>query len=369
MIWGKLGYAGRLFRQVLPQVDAELEHWSRQASQIPDAVLRGQALASIRHKRFHCEGGATFALFARGEGQVRSLVRLIVALQTISDYLDNLCDRSTSLDTRDYRMLHYSMLDAVTPGGPLPPAQSLRYYSRHPHQDDGGYLHKLVTTCRDEISRLPGYHVAAPHVWRLVRLYSDLQVLKHAPKDRREQLLRSWHRRHRDWAGDIEWYEFCAAAGSTLAMFALFSLAGRGSPDPVAVQDLLKAYFPWVCGLHIMLDYWIDQEEDRVGDDLNFVEYYGSQERTSARLRAMLKEALRRVRRLPDGRLHETIVQGLPGLYLSDPKAMGTGMMSYVGDVIDAAGTGGRVIFAVCRMRHRWGRRPQLQRPPLVPRI
>ena len=68
----------------------------REQRSIPNPELRKQALASIEHKTFHCEGGAIMALMANEHYQ--EAIRFIVAYQTISDYLDNLCDRSTSQD-------------------------------------------------------------------------------------------------------------------------------------------------------------------------------------------------------------------------------------------------------------------------------
>src|SRR5664280_798366 len=90
-----------------PCVHAHLRHWTERARAIPSPELRTQALASIADKTFHCEGGGIYGLLA---GQrYREAVRFIVAYQTISDYLDNLCDRSTSLDPDDFRALHASM--------------------------------------------------------------------------------------------------------------------------------------------------------------------------------------------------------------------------------------------------------------------
>jgi len=37
------------------------------------------------------------------------------------------------------------------------------------------------------------------------------------------------------------------------------------------LTQVKNSYFPWVQGLHILLDYLIDQEEDRINGDLNFV--------------------------------------------------------------------------------------------------
>ena len=44
----------------------------------------------------------------------RCSIKFIVAYQTISDYLDNLCDRSSSLDPQDFAALHESMGDALS---------------------------------------------------------------------------------------------------------------------------------------------------------------------------------------------------------------------------------------------------------------
>ena len=99
---------------VIPRVRHYLDYWKGRAAAIPNPELRRQALASIETKTFHCEGGALYALLA---GEHRDdAIRFIVAYQTISDYLDNLCDRSTSLDPEDFTALHESMLHALTPG-------------------------------------------------------------------------------------------------------------------------------------------------------------------------------------------------------------------------------------------------------------
>lgn len=35
-------------------------------------------------------------------------------------------------------------------------------------------------------------------------------------------------------------------------------------------EKIKAGYFPYIQGLHILLDYLIDQEEDKAGGDLNF---------------------------------------------------------------------------------------------------
>ena len=102
----------KVYRHIIPAVHQELGYWRHRAESIPNEELRTQALASIEHKTFHCEGGAILALCAKDD--YKKAVKFIVAYQTISDYLDNLCDRSTSLDPMDFAALHESMQDALT---------------------------------------------------------------------------------------------------------------------------------------------------------------------------------------------------------------------------------------------------------------
>jgi tetraprenyl-beta-curcumene synthase len=305
-----------VYRHILPEVRRELAGWRRTAEAIPDPELRRQALDSIATKQFHCEGGAVYAAPRPDFRDV--LIPLIVSLQTISDYLDNLCDRSTSLDPDDFRLLHRSMLDAVTPGASL-----TDYYACRNERDDGGYLHALVRCCQNAIARLPGYGHVQDHVRELVGLYGDLQVYKHIAKPLRETELKRWWERHKPLYPELRWNEFAAATGSTLGMFMLFLAACQPDLSPEAAERIKSAYFPSICGLHILLDYLIDQAEDEAGGDLNFCSYFGSQQVLNERLQRMVQAARKAAAELPEPAFHRMVVEGLVALYLSDPKVKG----------------------------------------------
>ncbi|UHA76168.1 tetraprenyl-beta-curcumene synthase family protein [Paenibacillus sp. 481] len=303
----------RVYKFILPEVRSALAKWRARAELIPNEELRKQALASIATKQFHCEGGAVYASVRLDKRDV--LIPLIVAFQTISDYLDNLCDRSTSLDADDFRLLHQSMLDAVQPELPM-----RDYYALREDKDDGDYLRALVQTCRDCIQQLPGYASAQSEIVNLVSLYSDLQVHKHIRKERREPALLAWWEQHAADFPDIGWNEFAAATGSTLGVFQLFLSACDERLTVAETLAIKHAYFPYVCGLHILLDYLIDQEEDRAGGDLNFCNYYDGEATVIQRIGRFADEAIARVSSLPNGRFHRMIIEGLLALYLSDPK-------------------------------------------------
>lgn len=310
---GPIKLMHRVYKYVLPEVEAELGKLRELAERIPDDELRTQALNSMEDKKFHCQGGGVYA--AANLEYRHVLIPLIVALQTISDYLDNLCDRSTSMNPDDFRLLHQSMLDAVNPS-----AELRDYYELRGEDDDGGYLHHLVKTCQACVSQLPSYASVQGHVEELVTLYGDLQVYKHIRKDLRESELLAWWEKHSGSYPTLKWNEFAAATGSTLGMFMLFLAASESRLSAKDAESIRHIYFPHVCGLHILLDYLIDQEEDQIGGDLNFCNYYESKHLLVERIGTIVNRAREDVKSLPGSRFHRLIIEGLLALYLTDPK-------------------------------------------------
>ncbi|GGK11944.1 tetraprenyl-beta-curcumene synthase [Caldalkalibacillus thermarum] len=303
-----------IYKKILPEVHLQLDIWKRKAERIPDAELRHQALASMTSKQFHCEGGGVYALVARPDW-LPSVVRFIVAYQTISDYLDNLCDRSVSLDEANFRQLHQSMIDAVTGTFSID-----NYYQLQANQEDGGYLRALVQTCHDTLALLPNYDLYKDNIRTLCELYCDLQVYKHIALDKREQALHTWWEKHRERFPELEWYEFAAATGSTLGIFYYVALASYEEGTEDLNDTVFDVYFPYIQGLHILLDYLIDQKEDREEGDLNFCFYYPSEEEKLQRIEWITRQARKKASQLPNAPFHRMIVEGLLGMYLSSPK-------------------------------------------------
>jgi tetraprenyl-beta-curcumene synthase len=194
------------------------------------------------------------------------------------------------------------------------------YYGLRQEQDDGGYLASLVATCQEVLAGLPDYEAIAPHLHELAGYYIDLQVYKHIRPEERLPVMQAWFAEHRDALPEMTWYEFAACSGSTLGIFALVAYACRGGCDASLARAVQQAHFPWVQGLHILLDYLIDQDEDHLGGDLNFCAYYPSQAQMAARLSHFYHEANTGVAALPYASFHRVINQGLLGIYGSDAK-------------------------------------------------
>ncbi|WP_090858295.1 tetraprenyl-beta-curcumene synthase family protein [Paraliobacillus sp. PM-2] len=302
-----------VFKKIFPEVSKQLHYWKNKAELIPNQELREQALASIQSKKFHCQGGSVYSVLA--EDRWLDSIEFIVAYQTISDYLDNLCDRSTSLDPKDFRMLHQSMEDALSPDAPLK-----NYYAYRSDQDDGGYLSELVQTCQQALLTLPSYSIIQQYCLQLEQLYSDLQVYKHVKKEERIPRLENWYKKFKDKWPSLSWYEFSASSGSTLGIFCIVSYAMAGKADDYLAKKIFDSYFPFMQGLHILLDYYIDQQEDLEEDDLNFCHYYRDEQHLKERLLFFIKQTNKSIQPLPHRHFHEMVHKGLVGLYLADPK-------------------------------------------------
>ena len=343
---GPLALAYSLHTDIFPLVDEELDRWKEQAALSPDEELKKQALASIRHKRFHALGGSFYALY-RGEDP--GLLRFITAFQTISDYLDNLCDRAGVLDERAFRRLHEAMLDALSPEAP-----PKDYYQHYPHRQDGGYLESLVRCCQEYVAALPAYPRVKEDVLYLTSLYCDLQVYKHLLPEKRVSRLEVWHEQKCPCPG-LFWWEFAAAGGSTLGVFALVAAASGPGLEDGERKALVSGYFPFICGLHILLDYYIDQAEDRREGDLNLVAFYRDEGERLQRLLFFAGKALVEAGKLPRPAFHRLAVQGLLAMYLSDPKVKAQGLEDEAGLVLQRGGMQARTLHALCRGVRRRG--------------
>lgn len=329
--------------KIFPLVSRELRYWNSRAEQIPDRELRIQALASINSKKFHAQGGAVYGIYPGINPQ--DSTRFIVALQTISDYLDNLCDRAGVMDEQAFFQLHLAMLDAIDPTRPISD-----YYSKYPYKNDSGYLCELVVTCRQEIEKQPSYPLILPKLANYIQRYSELQSYKHLSMQIRETRLRDWALQNMDPASAIYWWEYAAATGSTLGMFLLYAVSSDPNLNPETVAVIDRAYFPWVTGLHILLDYFIDAQEDRETGDYNFTFNYQNILECRLRLAHFLKKSLQACRSLPEPNFHRTIIYGLLAMYLSDSKALAPENKAISLDLIRYASPKCRLYHRCCRL-------------------
>ena len=308
----------RFMTRIVPISAANLAAIRERAAGIPDPQLRAQALAGVDGKAFHVAGACILATFLE-PGAARAYVSIVAPLETIYDYLDNLCDRHPQVGVEAYPVLHRAIADALDPS-----AATHDYYARGPAGDDGGYLRDLVERTQRALAGVPHLDLLAPRFAHAAQLYAEMQTHKHYPAGERERRIVAWYERHRDHYRDIDWHEFASAAGSQFHVYGPLFEAFLGRRD--AIAGTYDAYFPYVSALHVLLDAFIDQAEDREHGELNFSRVYGGAAALRSRVHSLIGAARTRLRPLPGDRAHRFVLDVMTLFYLSHPKVAAQGL-------------------------------------------
>lgn len=305
-----LGVAWRGVTWTIPSVRRELQGWRRQALEIPDPILRADALETLRREHMNAQGAALFAVLPRRRS--RPLLRLLVAFQVALDYLDTVTERPAADERTHGDRLHRALVDAIDPD-----AEPVDYYGERPWEDDGGYLRALVETCQRGCAALPSYATVRPQAMRAAADLS-VQVLNHLtdPADR-DAALRAWAIGEGQRYSTLEWFERAGAASSTLGIYALLAAAVSGGLRAEQVRAIDAAYHPMVCLLCTLMDSFADYDEDRASGAHSYVARYPSAGTAIERISDLVAQALADVRRLPSGSRHAVLVTGMVAMYLA----------------------------------------------------
>jgi tetraprenyl-beta-curcumene synthase len=342
----------------LPAVAREVRHWRRRARAIADAPLRDDAIESLAHKRASTDGAALFSTLPHTRNP--NLLRLLVAFETMADYLDSASEHGICAGAADGLQLHLAL------GHALDPAVSLSaYYRHHPWRGDCGYLRTLLIACRHCCTLLPSYErIRAPAI-RAATLARVL-ALNHLPDPRvRDTALREWVDRElrdswgelhddrgdlRDSWGDLAWFESTAAASGWLTVLALLALAAGEEPHEQRVRDTRAAYLPWISLAGTMLDSYADQAEDAACDEHSYIAHYPSSARAVERVCELVAEAAQRAEALPDGPRHSVIVGCMVAMYLSKDSARAPHLRASTAAIAHAGGSLAELLLPVLRI-------------------
>lgn len=302
----------RFLRTIVPLASQALAGIEQAAAQIPDPQLRDEALTSVRNKAYHVAGGCILATFLPPKA-AKLYVDIIAPLETIYDYLDNLCDRHPNVDPQAFPVLHWALADALDPM-----ANRHDYYALGPRGDDGGYLTMLVERTQTNLRQVAGYEQLTSMFGEAATFYSELQTYKHLAADERRDACLAWYARHQKDFSNLEWFEFAAAAGSQFHVYVPLYLMFAGQPG--AVQACYDAYFPPVSALHVLLDAFIDQAEDREHGELNLYDCYPDEPTARLRMAALAAWAHRAFSGLPRAENHRFLLRTMALFYLTHPK-------------------------------------------------
>lgn len=305
-------YLRRFLVQVVPLARAAIRRLERVAERIPDTQLRAQAVSALTAKAYHIAGASILATFLPSVAR-EHYVEIVAPLEAIYDFLDSLCDRHPETPESAYRQLHEALGDALDPTRPVH-----EYYLYGPGGDDGDYLYTLVRSVRRALRRLGDHELLIPYFREAAALYADAQTFKHLPPGERERACIEWHAREAPRAGDLSWWELGAAAGSQFHVYAALYAAFCSEFD--RIRDTYNAYFPSLAALHVLLDSFIDQAEDRAHGELNWIECYGSTQTFLERASVLAARARSAFTTLPMPRAHLFTLRIMSLFYLTHPK-------------------------------------------------
>jgi len=351
--------ARRYWLGVFPHARRELRHWRRRSREIPDPVLRRLALQAQR-KRGNVEGATAFAAFAP-RTQRAAVTRALVAFQSAFDYLDVLAEQPRADPVVGARALHQALLDALAPTlgtesttGPLDHAGSVGtkglspgtgspdYYASYPQHADGGYLAELVGACATALATLPSYPSVAPAARRAAERIVEFQSLNLSESQGDHDAFERWARALTPAELDLRWWETAGGGGSPLCVYALIAAAAAAEPGPAVpageVEAIENAYFPWIGGLHSLLDHLVDRSCDAAVGQRSLIDYYTSPQEAAARMHTLAERATSSAGVLARGHRHTIMLAAVTGFYLSDGEASAPGAVPIAGNVKQAIG-------------------------------
>lgn len=276
--------------------------------------MRHHALSALDTKRGHSAGAALFAILPQRRDH--SLLRLLVAYETIWDFLDTTSEHAPQ--EHNGRQLHLSLIDALAPT-----LSHSSYYLHHPWQETR-YLPRLVESCRTWCLELPGFKQTQAALIAEAWL-GQVLALNHVPDvERREVLLQQWADTEAPRATDLAWYELGAAASASLTIHALLALASEKQNCSAAeIERVRGAYNPWISAATTMLDSFVDQIEDPINGDHSYVAHYPSPRAAVLRTHWLIGQSIERAQRLANGERHALIVAAMAAMYLSKDSARG----------------------------------------------
>ncbi len=332
------------------ETECELAGWRERAATIPDEPIRVDALDSIAGKRDNAEGAALFSILPKQRNG--RLLKLLVAYQTMWDFLDSASERGAHAGEANGQQLHRALVEALDPQAPISD-----YYRYHPWKDDGGYLRALVETCRGVCAELPSYRQVRSVMLRDVERCA-IQGLNHNPDpSRRDAALREWAACESRDHSALSWFELTAAA-SAFTPHVLLAMAAEPRCEPSEVAEVYAAYFPWIPLAIAMLDSYVDQADDAASESHSYIAHYSSEAVALDRLAEIVRRSVRETARLANGHRHVVVAAAMVAMYLSVPSANTPALRTQTRVLAHAGGSLTRLMVVLAHAWRAAGARP-----------
>jgi tetraprenyl-beta-curcumene synthase len=333
--------AGRELVWGLCEVKAEASLWRTRADAIPDPRMRDHALAAMDEGRVLIDGAALFWILP--PRRRRDLLRLLVALQTLLNFLDLVFEREARGPDRrpgSWMWLAREALDLTRP----PPDREIKARLG----DAGGYLSALVMACRGGCATLPNYQHAHGLLVREATRSRAFEIEHDRDARRRSATMQAHVALHFGGVTDITWWELVGGASALLTAMVVLALAADEATTP---DDLLQAAdaYVWVASASALLDSYVDRPEDVSSGAHNWFDYYPSDGHATRRAAELLQGAVSRISALRNAERHVVIVASMAALWLSSDTARRTERRAATAAMARSGGGTTRLLIPILR--------------------
>jgi tetraprenyl-beta-curcumene synthase len=315
-------------------VRAELTVWRRRAEQIPDPILRSDALLAMREGRALVDGAALFwTLTHRRQPE---LLRLLVALQTLLNFLDIALERAARSSTGRPAIRIRIARDALD-------------LDRAPAEiglDDGGYLRALVGACRGGCATLVHYPSVQPILVRETCRARAFEIEHDNDALRRARRMKAFATREFGDRSDLSWWELTGGASSLLTAMVAVALAADEQTTVADLHAATDAYI-LVASAAALLDSYTDRADDVTTGAHNWFTYYPAPEDAARRTAELIEQALRAAGALRNGQRHVVIVSAMTALALSSDSVRDS--ITTTRTLASRAGTTTRALLPILR--------------------
>jgi len=294
--------------------------------------------------------GADLGLLYPGINPENS-VKFIAFFHAIDLYIYLLCTSFHNKDELLFSRLYSSLRDAVDPKRKI----SVEHVGCL-QKGDIRNITRLIEQCRVYIQKLPSYSVVIGPLKKFVQMYSDFQVYSVLDKSTREKRIETWAERYHDENVGISRWEISAASNSTLLILVLISCAQDPHLTEEEVEKICSSYFPWICGLQVLLRDYVNSGEDFQQGKPNLTYYYKNLKMCEERISLFIERALESCNNLKHPHFHQTIVKGIIGIYLSNPKAFHGMNRLASSSLIKKGGSNINIYYNLCRLLRSFGK-------------